>query len=272
MATGNGYYAEGKYQAKSTETWADLTNGWDTYSDSWNLTPSLPLEFTTDVIDFQIKDTVNPLTTIDVNGVATTTIFSGDTVDSAGGAIDSPASVSYDVGDTVSAIEARYFQFKVSVDDIDSVGAEGPVYIGAITTNLSIDKITLNKSSLDSSTLSGSLGIRQLTSTGLSSVDTAVITPHNATASGAEYVDNDDSAGALYVEEGDSAGGGYIEPASAPSLILPHIAIDKSTTPMTLYIRDLNTYGKTAIDCTFDAVLTGLPTASVDDEGNIVEG
>jgi len=263
---GNGYFAEGRYQAKSTETWDDLTANWDTFTSGWELTPDLPLEFTTGVVDFGRKETLNPLTELSINGIATTTIYYGDSVDSSGGSIDSPSSVTYSPGDSVSAIEARYFQFKISVDHEDSAAAtSGPITISGIKTNLTAEIVTVAEDSIDSSTLTGTTGVRQLTAIdSLSSVRSAVITPHASSAL-IRYVADD------YVADGDSGGGEYVE-ITESDLILPYITLDKTTNPITLYIRDLNTYGKTAIDCTFDAVLTGLAPTQVDVVGNIIEG
>lgn len=256
---GNGYFAEGRYQPKSTETWASLTGNWSTYT-SWEFTPSLPLTFTTNVIDFGREETVNYQTFLEISGVASTTIYSGTTVDSSGGSIDSPTSTTINVGDTPTAITGRYFQFAFSVDYDDSAGAETTPSISAIDTKLTVDTITVNKDSIDSSTLTGSTGIRQLSAPDvLSSVRTAVITAH---AQEASYVADGyvvgDSSGEIYVEAG--------------STIIPHVLLDKSTDPITLNIYDLNTFGPTKVDCVFDATLTGLPGMTVDNIGQITTG
>lgn len=249
---GNGYFAEGRYQAKSTETWASLTNGWDTY-DSWTYTPNLPLTFTTGLVDFGRKELLNPLVEISANHPVTTTIYYGDTVDSSGGSIDSPSSVSVDPNSSISSINARYFQFAVSVDYSDSSGI-GPIpSISSLRTDLSARLTQITKDSIDSSTLGGSLGARELEVADLAGVKTAVVTPH-ATQD-------------TYVATGYVASG-YV---TTGALSLPHITIDKSTAPITLVIRDLNTYGKTTIECVFDAIIEGLPTIESDANGNIRE-
>lgn len=249
---GNGYFAENIYQPKSTETWDNLTSGWDTYS-SWSYTPSLPLTFTTGVVDFGRQEILNPLLDIVASHPVTTTIYYGNTVDSAGGSIDSPSSVTVTPNSSVSSITARYFQFEISVDYSDSSGI-GPIpTISSIRTDLSARLTQLTKDSIDSSTLGGSLGARELSVDDLAGVKTAIITPH--------------AKQELYVASGYVASG-Y---TTTGDLIVPHIVIDKTTDPITLVIRDLNTYGKTTIDCVFDAILEGLPVIESDANGNIRE-
>lgn len=250
---GNGYFAENIYQPKSTETWASLTGNWDSYT-SWSYTPVLPLTFTTSVVDFGRKEILNPLLQISASHPVTTTIYYGDTVDSSGGSIDSPSSVTVNPSSTVSSINARYFQFAISVDYEDSAGFGALPTINSIRTDLSARLTQITKDSIDSSTLGGSQGARELEVADLAGVKTAVLTPHATTI--------DTYAASGYVASG------YVETGA---LSLPHITIDKSTDPITLVIRDLNTYGKTTIDCTFDALLEGLPVIESDANGNIRE-
>jgi len=263
MATGNGYYAEGRYQPKSTQTWDDLTGNWDAYV-GWGFTPALPLTYTTNIVDFGAIEYINFLTNVECTGNLTTTVYYGNTIDSSGGAIDGVSSVTYNVGDTPVAVKARYFQFAFSLNYEDSAGGETP-NIFSIDTNLSTKKITVSLDSIDSSTLNGSVGQRELViEQSVAGISTAVITPHLTTVTtryvATDYVASDDSAGELYVEESTTTG------------VIPYVAIDKTTDPITLNIYNLDTYGKTAIDCTFDAFVTGLPAMTVDATGNIVEG
>ena len=251
---GNGYFAEGRYQAKSTETWASLTGGWDTYTSGWNLTPDLPLTFTTGVVDFGRIELLNPLVEISANHPVTTTIYYGNTVDSSGGSIDSPSSVTVSPSSSVSSINARYFQFAVSVDYGDSSGV-GPVpSISSIRTDLSARLTQITKDSIDSSTLPGSVGERELEVADLAGVKTAIITPH--------VVSN------TYVTSG-YVTSGYV--SSTGTVSIPIVAIDKTSSPVVVNIYDADTYGKTKIDCVFDAVLEGLPVVESDANGNIRE-
>ena len=252
---GNGYFANGIYQAKSTETWDNLTNGWDTYS-SWALSPSLPLTFTTAIQDYGRIDKVLPLTQVVKQGQMSTTIEYGNTIDSAGGVIDGATSVVYNNGDTVQPITARYFQFTFSLNYLDSAGSEPTPFFGNIQSDLNAEKQMATFDSIASSTLPGSVGVRQL----------ALSQPISATVvTTAPHITNSQP----YVLTGYVADG-YLETGTVSR---PVIYINKSTDPITLNIFELDTYGKTKnIDCTFDAIVSGLPTAVVDTDGNIQKG
>ena len=253
---GNGYFAEGIYQPLSTETWANLTNGWDTYSSSWNLTPTLPLTFTTGITDYGRIEKVLPLTFVSKTGLMTTTITYGDTIDSSGGAIDSSTDVIINVGDTVTPIKARYFQFSFSLGYEDSAGAEATPSITNIQTDLNAEKVTASFDSIESSSLGGTTGARQLVLDQPISPTVAVIQPHQDPPG---YMATD------YVTDG------YI--AVGSSSARPVAYLDKTTDPITVNIYELDTFGKTKnIDCTFDAIVVGLPTAKADVDGNIQRG
>ena len=286
MATGNGYYNRGAgyYQAKTTVTWdtylGDSTGtDWDAWQ-FWDsngislgvpIEPELPLTFTTDIIDNGSVQLVNPLITVEASHSATLTIQYGNTIDSSGGAIDSPTSVTISPNtSSVEAIKARFFIVTVSVDnDEDSAGVTVDEntfvmpYIKNINVQLSTDKITRTVNDLNSSTLSGSIGIRQLDAgsiSGIGSVEAIITQPHTVVS---KYVADD------YVVEGDSGDGNYFLTDTG---VTPFIFIDKSTTPPTLNIFDANTFGaRKNIDCTFDAIVTGMKQISTDSTGSIRE-
>ena len=169
---GNGFYADGIYQPFSQETWDDLATAdsagytgpttWASW-DEWDLTPRFPLEYTTPIIDAGRIDTFLPLCDFTGSGQVTITITTGDTVDSSGGTIDSPTNTTVNDGDEVSAVKARFFQFKFSTTFADSSGDGGarPTITG-IETTLFGDKTTATFESISSSTLSGSTGQRTL--------------------------------------------------------------------------------------------------------------
>ena len=280
MATGNGYYnaSLGRYQAKTAVTWDTYLgdsagNDWAAWQ-LWDsngvsigvpVVPELPLTFTTDVIDYGSKQLLNPLVNISASHPATVTIYYGDTVDSAGGAIDSPSSVTIAPSTSaISAINARYFQFQFSVDNaedsagfsIDDITFVMP-YISNIEINLSQETVTRTLKDIATSTLSGSVGIRQLDSntiTGIGTINSIVCQPHLPVY--------------LYVAD-DYVASGYI---TTQTTTTPVIYIDKSTTPPTLYIYDIDTFGhRTPTDAVFDAIATGLKAIESDGAGNIVE-
>ena len=248
---GNGYFTEGTYQPLSTETWADLTGGWDTYSSSWNLTPSLPLEFTTNVFDFGRTDYVSYLIAWSGQGESTTSVYYGDSIDG-GGAIVTPTTITANPGDTLSPVKARYFQFKLSVDYQESSGTGRP-FIANIAPSLSSEKVNITKADFNSSTLGGSVGARTLTlEENLQTVTSIITQPHYSST---VYM-ADDYVATDYTEIGDVA--------------MPKILVDKSTSPITLNIFELDTFGKTKrIDCVFDAVISGIAPLKVSPNGSI---
>lgn len=253
---GNGYFADGVYQALSTETWADLTNGWDTYNDTWTLTPDLPLEFTTQIFDFGRVDYVSYLLSWQGIGASTTTVYYGDTVDSTGGDIDSPTTITATPGDTLSPVKARYFQFKISIDYFDSAGAEEAPTITNIRPQLTSQKVNITKADLNSSTLGGSIGERQLTiEENIQTVTSIITQPHFSSS--------------LYVAD-DYVASDYVEAGNIP---MPKILVDKTTSPITLNIFELDTFGKTKrIDCVFDAMISGIAPLTVTPNGSITQG
>ena len=266
----NGIFDRGILESNAIETWDTYTgdsagNDWDSIL-TWNGTANLPLTYTTSVLDFGRKDYVNFLTEVaSSNAVTTTTITYGDSVDSAG-AIISTGSVTVNPGDSVSPVQARYFQFSLSLDQQDSAGSGlgSHVQLLKFTSTLTSEKATQSITSLNSNTLPGSVGERQLALTTDMNVISAVCQPHFAELIYVEKVD--DSAGGEYVSSEDSAGALYVE----ERFETPMIYINKATDPITLNIVDLDTYGKSKrIDCVFDAVVTGLPKMTVDGFGSI---
>lgn len=255
-----GFFKEGLLQPYSVETWDSRDSAgytWDEWTD-WNGTPDLPITFSTQIVDAGRIDKFMPLTTVATDGQIATTIYYGDTVDSTGGAIDSESSVSYDIGDSVEAIKARYFRFEFSVGYEDSAGINDRPTISSISTDLDSSKQLATFDSIDSSTLPGTTGVRSLSVSQPISPTSLTISPHVPPAN--TYV------AASYVS-GDSAGEAYTETGTETR---PVIYIDKSTAPITLYIYNLDTYGKnTPVDCTFDAMVQGIPQATVDSQGNI---
>jgi hypothetical protein len=267
---GNGYF-EGAYYPSSTETWASLTGGWDTYTSGWDLTPNLPLTFTTDVVDFGRSEYLNYLATAGSNYPVSWTVQYSDSVDSSG-ALVSATTINVSPSQTLSGAKGRYWQFTVSVDR-DSAGQETP-YISGIDTQLKTEKRVENVTDIDSSTLGGSVGQRQLAlDVNLSKITSAVIQPLIPITITAPST-------SVYVNgTGDYVASGYVEElyfGGSTSLGTltgrPQVYVDKVSNPPVLYIYDFDTYGKTKqIDCTFDAIITGLPPLASNSDGNIEE-
>lgn len=246
MPTGTGYYSasERYYTTKGVETWADYVT-WNDFVE-WAGTPSNTLQWTGDIIDIGRSETVFPIVNCVTSIPFSHTIYYGDSVDSTGGAIDSPASVTY-TPETASvvAIKARYFQIQIDIDRADTIGVDSVAQglepsITSVSFELSAETNTLTLDSIDTSTLTGSVGSRTLSLSGISSVKTCLVQP-------------------LINSVEDSAG----QPNS------PVVYVDKSVTPPLLNIFDIDAYGKrTRIDCVCDIQLQTFPSYKINELGN----
>ena len=259
---GNGFYAEGVYQPFSQETWDDLATAdsagytgpttWASW-DEWDLTPRFPLTFTTPILDAGRIDTFLPLCNYGGTGQVTITLKTGNTVDSSGGAIDSPTTTTINEGDDVSAIKARFFEFTFSTTFEDSAGEGGRPVITSVDTTLFGEKQSATFESISSSTLAGSTGQRTLVVDKPITVTTVTSMIHNPDSS--PYFVEGDSAGGLYVADD------YVTAGVSPR---PVMYVDKSGTNPVLHIFDTNSAdGATRVDVTFDAVVQGVPKATM---------
>lgn len=256
--SGNGYYDTDNnvYLAGSSTTWADLTNNWSTY-DSWRYTPTLPLEFTSNVFDANESNYFNVTTDVVYTPVGniTMTLFYGDAL--SGSAITSPSSISWTPGDSVSAVKARYFQLKVSITE-DSAGL-GIATLSSMQFNALQDYATETLTDVATSSLSGTVGQRTLSiATGFSQITSLICQPRQSinTYVASNYVASDDSAGELYIEEG-----------ATP---IPHVTVVSKGASPELKIVDLATYGQTNVDAVLDIRIEGLRTLIADSvTGNV---
>ena len=264
---GNGYFdiASNTYVPNSTETWASYSL-WSAFTE-WSGTPNLPLTFTTDVIDYGASTVLNYLCTVEANYPAYITVKYGDTVDSAGGTIDSPSTINVSPSQSLSAVKGRYFQFTLSIDR-DSASQEVP-FIASINSSLTQELLSRTLTNLDTSTLPqggtgyGEDAFRELTGidgiSGITSIVTQVQRVAGKYVEGATdtdyYVGPQDSTYDLYVEE--------------KTFTQANVYVDKEPTPPRLYIYT-GTGEKT--DVVIDAIVQGLPALSSDANGNIVQG
>lgn len=261
---GNGYYDKTArtYLPKSTETWDDYQassagDDWDSWTD-WQGTAVTPLEFTTTITDYGSSEILNYYFDINATAPADVEVRYGDTVDSAGGSIDSYSTVSVTPNSTgLTAKKGRYWQFKVSIDYLDSAGDGVIPAIFGLNSTLSAERVTKTIADIDSSTLGGSLGARQLPSTsGISSVVSIITQPHTVSSN--------------YIADSYVASG-YVETATTTAT--PAIFVDKTTDPVTLNIYDIDSYGKRkTMDCTFDAIVTGNVAMVSNAVGSITRG
>lgn len=261
---GNGYYDKGSraYLPYSVETWDDYQgtsagDDWDSLS-TWQGTPSLPLEFVSTVTDYGSSEILNYFLEVDASVPVDVEVRYGDTVDSAGGSIDSYSTVSVTPETTgLTAKKGRYWQFKITLDYDNSAGSDGVPALKSLRSDLSAERVTQTIADIDSSTLGGSLGAREVAVSGsISSVVSIITQPHAVSSNYVQvsYVASD-----------------YVESAATTST--PAIFVDKSTDPVTLNIYDIDSYGKRkTIDCTFDAIITGNVAMQSDATGSIVRG
>ena len=245
---GTGYYdsSTATYKSLPVETWD--SNGdsagytWDDFI-TWTGTASDSVTFTTQIYDGGKIDYWNPTIQVESSIPADITIYYGNTKDSSGGAIDSPTTVNITPNtNPIAGIQARYFQFDVTITRDSATQADPEIY--SINVNLSNQLKQIQQSDIDTSTLAGSVGQRQLTfNVATGKIVNLIVQTH--------ITGLDDSTG-----EGKT----------------PIVLIDKSSSPAVLNIFDIDTYGKrTRIDCVVDVQATTLPLLQSDATGSIVE-
>jgi len=245
---GTGYFdsSTATYKSLPVETWD--SNGdsggytWDDFA-TWAGTATDTVTFTTQIYDAGKIDYFNPTVQVESSIPADITIYHGNTKDSSGGAIDSPTTVNITPNtNPIAGIQARYFQFDITITRDSATQADPEIF--GIDVNLSNQLKQIQQSDIDTSTLAGSVGQRQLTfNVATGKIVNLLVQPH--------ITQLDDSAG---------------EPTS------PVIYIDKSSTPAILNIFDMDTYGKrTRVDCVVDVMATTLPLLQSDATGSIVE-
>tara|TARA_R100000734_G_C3318358_1_gene112437 strand:- start:503 stop:1231 length:729 start_codon:yes stop_codon:yes gene_type:complete len=235
---GTGYFDKTSrtYKSLPTETWASYTN-WSTFT-SWAGTPSASVSFTTPIRDAGKIANWNPIVNVSASIPPDITIFAGSTLESTGQIDIASTTVITPGTDPVNAVFGRYFQFKITLNK-DSATQNDPE-IAAIDIDLTENTITINQSDIDTSTLGGSVGQRNLTfNQNIGKLTSVIVQPH--------YTGLDDSAGDKQT---------------------PIVYIDKTSTPTVLNIFNIDTYGKrTRMDCIIDVQATGLPKLVSDDTG-----
>ena len=232
---GTGYFDKTSqtYKSLPTETWASYTN-WSTFT-SWAGTPSASVSFTTPIRDAGKIANWNPIVNVSASIPPDITIFAGSTLESTGQLDIASTTVITPGTDPVNAVFGRYFQFKITLNK-DSATQNDPE-IAAIDIDLTENTITINQSDIDTSTLGGSVGQRNLTfNQNIGKLTSVIVQPH--------YTGLDDSAGDKQT---------------------PVVYIDKTSDPIVLNIFDADSYGKNRrIDCTVDIQVQYLPLCTSD--------
>ena len=239
---GTGYFdiSNSVYVTKGTQTWSSYAT-WTAFT-QWQGTPSSTLQFTTQVYDLGYVDFVNTLLSISASLPASTNISYGTTVDSAG-AIVGATTYSVTPGQTpVNALYGRYFQFQINL--AQSSAADIAPSISNITPSFSTTLRTITQADINTSTLSGSVGQRNLTFNVNTGKITNILTQAHIQNLGDSAQDNE----------------------------VPIVLVDKSSTPVVLNIFDADSYGKRRrIDCRLDVQAQFLPLLVADSNGNIRE-
>jgi hypothetical protein len=240
---GTGYYdaSQNAYLAKSTETWTSYAT-WSAFA-NWAGTPTSTLQFTTRVYDTDKIDWTNYIMRIDATLPVSTTIYYGNTVDSAGGSIQSASSYAVTPNQsTVNALYGRYFQFEFNLSQ-DSAADDAPAII-SINVNFNRTIRSVTQANIDTNTLSGSAGLRNLTFNVNTGKIVNIFTQAHTQSLGDSAQDSE----------------------------VPIVLVNKSSTPVVLNIFDADSYGKRRrIDCRLDIQAQYLPKLSSDANGNITE-
>jgi hypothetical protein len=163
-------------------------------------------------------------------------------VDSAG-AIVSASSESVTPNDSsVPALYGRYFQFEINLAQ-SSASDVAPIIFN-ITPGLSNTKITVTQADINTSTLTGTVGQRNLTFNISTGKIVNILTQAHIQNLGDSALDNE----------------------------VPMVLVDKSSTPVVLNIFDADSYGKRKrIDCRLDVQAQCMPQLISDGLGNIRE-
>jgi hypothetical protein len=239
---GTGYFDSDSnaYLTKGTQTWSSYAT-WTAFTE-WAGTASSTLQFTTTVYDLGRVDWVNTLLEINASLPANVNISYGNSLDSAGAIVSATTYAVIPNQNPVSALYGRYFQFEINLSQ-DSAGDTPPI-IFSITPELRTQLNTVTQADIVTSTLSGSVGQRNLTFNVNTGKIVNILTQAHIQNLGDSALDNE----------------------------VPLILVNKSTTPVVLNIFDADSYGKRKrIDCRLDVQAQFLPLLVADSNGNIRE-
>lgn len=239
---GTGYFDSDSnaYLTKGTQTWSSYAT-WTAFT-QWSGTASSTLQFTTTVYDLGRVDWVNTVLEINASLPASVNISYGNSLDSAGAIVSATTYAVTPNQNPVSALYGRYFQFEINLSQ-DSAGDTPPI-IFSITPELRTQLNTVTQADINTSTLTGTVGLRNLTFNINTGKITNILTQAHTQSLGDSAQDSE----------------------------VPMVLVDKSSTPVVLNIYDADSYGKRRrIDCRLDVQAQYLPLISSDPNGNIRE-
>ena len=249
MATTNGYTDGGVLYPSGSVTWDELGDSpyatWTNWT-SWNPSPTLPLTYTTDAVDFGRIDNINVNLELEYSGTLTLTL-SHSTDDS------SYTDVTIGASATISGIKARYVKFTLSLAGADSTVSK---ILCKLSNETQQETMSLTSTDLEGTNTAYELPLQKLYSK-------IVAITGTAEASGT-YVEDADSAGGLYVAADYTSGGGTprvltvkdIDATDSAGGVAPEVA---------LYDLDGN-----ATDGIFFCNVIGLPQMASDESKQII--
>jgi hypothetical protein len=163
-------------------------------------------------------------------------------VDSAGAIVGATTYAVTPGQNPVNALYGRYFQFEINL--AQSSASDIAPAISNINPSFSTTLRTITQANIDTSTLTGSVGQRNLTFNVNTGRITNILTQAHIQSLGDSAQDSE----------------------------VPIVLVDKSSTPVVLNIFDADSYGKRRrIDCRLDVQAQFLPLLVADGNGNIRE-
>lgn len=275
------------YLPKDSNTWADLTGGWDTYT-GWyqTLSSSTELEYTSNIIDFGYAHTVFPVIKITVRrdgspdtGAVFGTGFPEFTIEGSNASDMSGATsvtVDKDSTPTYTGVGAkRYYRVTVKINSGTNAAPQG---LKGIEIALLTDAIEETIESFDTSTVDdGSTTTRIIpTQNTYSSISYVGITARSEiTDTVVTGVSSDGSSVILYVVAGYVNTGYFVGDSGTSTATTSNIQIvpltrliSTATNSFSIQIYKPNTAEDT--NSVIDAYIRGTPPVAVDVNGNLV--
>ena len=248
MTTTNGYTDGGVLYPSGSVTWDELGDSpyatWTNWT-SWNPSPTLPLTYTTNAVDFGRVDNINVNLELEYSGTLTLTM-SHSTDDS------SYTDVTIGASATISGIKARYVKFTLSLAGADSTVSK---ILCKLSNETQQETMSLTSSDLEGTNTAYEVPLQKLYSKIVAITGTAEST--------GLYIEDADSAGGLYVATD------YIKAAVPRVLTITNIdATDSAGSPApTVAMFDLD---GNAADGDFFCNVIGLPQMTSDESKQII--
>lgn len=237
-------------QPTSAVSWADLGSSPYTSWSNWTLWNPQPNTATVEILeDTGASAPRLPILPLQYQGTITVSLDISDSLDSAGDLV-SPTTINFVEGTEYAPVSGRYYKYTITLDT-DSTTPSPYVILPTILFN--DDKITDVREDIDTSTLSGTIDARQLTTT------VGIITSLTATAlqGGVTY------SSQLLQDRVYAVPDDYTFDDNA--IVINTV----SKSPPVIRCFDLN--GE-SIDAIIDVTITGLPKIQLTEQGVLISG